>query len=86
MLLQRLKEFAESERFVLPPRLYSRRPIRYLIDLDSNGRLLSDFPIDTSDPGDWEVRRVYSGWLQLSPDRKASRRYYWQTTPNTPLE
>ena len=69
-MLQRLKEFAESERFVLPPRLYSRRPIRYLIDLDSNGRLLSDFPIDTSDPGDWEVRR---GIQRLAPTVSRSK-------------
>ena len=70
MLLQRLKEFAESERFILPPRLYSRRPIRYVIDLDSNGRLLSDFPIVTSNPGDREARR---GIQRMAPTVSRSK-------------
>ena len=47
-MLQSLKEFAEDERFDLPPTLYSRRPIRYLIDLDLNGKLRSPIPVDTS--------------------------------------
>lgn len=49
MLLQRLKEYAD-ERMDMPPMLYVERPIRYLIELDSAGRLLSPTPIDTADP------------------------------------
>ena len=50
-MLQRLNEFAEGGRFELPPTLYSSRPIRYLIDLDSEGRLLTQVPIDTRELG-----------------------------------
>lgn len=49
MLLQRLSEYAG--RLNLPPNLYSEVPVRYIIDLDSQGRLLSPRPVDTADPG-----------------------------------
>ena len=48
MFLQRLIEY--SERLNLPPTLYSEAPVRYIIDLDRNGRLLSRSPTDTADP------------------------------------
>ena len=60
MLLQRLKEYAE-ERLSLPPTLYSEVPIRYIIELDSEGRMLGNSPTDSSDPASpstrWGVRR-----------------------------
>ncbi len=55
MLLQRLKEY--SQRLDLPPTLYSEGPLRYIIDLDSNGRLLSPTPIDISDPANPRTKR-----------------------------
>ena len=64
MLLQRLREFAEGERFDVPPTLYSLRPIRYLIDLGYDGHLLSPTPIDTSVPGSRAGRR---GTLRMAP-------------------
>ena len=64
MLLQRLRDFAEDGRFEVPPTLYSLRPIRYLIDLDSAGRLLSPTPVDTSDPGSRATRR---GTQRMAP-------------------
>ena len=64
MLLQRLRDFAEDGRFKVPPTLYSPRPIRYLIDLDSDGRLLSPTPIDNSDPGSRATRR---GTQRMAP-------------------
>ncbi len=47
MLLQRLKEYAET-RMILPPPLYVEAPVRYVIDLDNRGRLLNFEPIDTA--------------------------------------
>lgn len=48
MFLQRLIEY--SARLNLPPTLYSEAPVRYIIDLDRDGRLLSRSPTDTADP------------------------------------
>ncbi len=48
MLLQRLKEYAD-QRMSLAPRLYTEAPVRYVIDLDAQGRLLNPEPIDTAD-------------------------------------
>lgn len=62
MLMQRLTEFSESSD--VSPRLYSRRPIRYLISLDDEGRLLDPVPVDTSDPKDVHRRR---GSVRLAP-------------------
>ena len=66
MFLQRLREYAEEGRksFNLPPTLYSLRPIRYVIDLDSSGGPLSPIPVDTSDPGSRNTRR---GAPRLAP-------------------
>ena len=56
-MLQRLKEFAEGEHFDLPPPFYSRRPVRYIIDLDRDGHPLAPVPLDTSEPGSQKTRR-----------------------------
>ncbi len=64
MLLQRLKEFADTNTSDPAPRLYSRRPIRYVIDLDDDGHLLSPEVVDTSDSKD-EFRR--KGTVRLAP-------------------
>lgn len=55
MLLQRLEAYAE--RLKLPPRLYSENPVRYIVDLDAEGNLLSSTPIDTADPSSARTRR-----------------------------
>src|SRR5215213_4691171 len=47
MLLQRLCDYAD-QRLSLPPSNYQEQPIRYVIDLDRDGRFLSI--IDTADP------------------------------------
>lgn len=54
MLLQRLVEYAEG-RLDLPPPLYSEAPVRYIIDLDGDGRLLG--LSDTAEPKDPKRRR-----------------------------
>lgn len=56
MLLQRLKEYAD-ERMTLPPALYSEAPVRYIVELDGNGRLLSTEPVDTADPSSPATRK-----------------------------
>jgi CRISPR-associated protein Csd1 len=63
MLLQRLKEYAD-QRLVLPPTLYNETPVRYIIELDSNGRLLNPRPTDTADPASPRTRR---GQRRLAP-------------------
>jgi CRISPR-associated protein Csd1 len=55
MLLQRLSEYAD--RLALPPRLYSEQPVRYIVELDSSGKLLSDELTDTADPASRRTRR-----------------------------
>jgi CRISPR-associated protein Csd1 len=50
MLLQRLKEYAERHRDELPPSLYDAVRVRYIIELDEEGELLSNQPTDLSDP------------------------------------
>src|SRR5713226_5749379 len=57
MLLQRLKELTQRPGFTLPPRLYAEGPVRYLIELDRTGRLLSPTPLDLADPGSPATRR-----------------------------
>lgn len=54
MLLQRLSEYAE--RIDLPPSLYASSPVRYIIELDGGGRLLTPVPIDTADPASRETK------------------------------
>ncbi|MCG8350082.1 MAG: type I-C CRISPR-associated protein Cas8c/Csd1 [Chloroflexales bacterium] len=56
MLLQRLKEYADW-RMELPPVLYNEAPVRYIIELDGNGRLLSPRPTDTADPSNPKTKR-----------------------------
>ncbi len=56
MLLRELKRYAE-ERMDLPPTLYISAPVRYIIELDPQGRLLTPEPIDTSDPANRSTRR-----------------------------
>ena len=55
-MLRELKRYAE-ERMKLPPTLYSPAPVRYIIELDSDGRLLTPEPIDTADPANRATRR-----------------------------
>ncbi len=49
MLLQKLREYSNRTTFELGPRLYWTAPLRYLIELDSEGRLLSQVPGDLAD-------------------------------------
>ena len=56
MLLQRLCDYARRLDLPPPP-LYSERPVRYIVDLDASGRLLSPRPTDTADPADRRTRR-----------------------------
>lgn len=51
MLLQRLVEYADrlEERDELAPPLYSKKWVRYVIDLDGSGRLLNPQPFDLSE-------------------------------------
>jgi len=55
MLLQALCEYAQQLK--LPPTLYAEGPLRYIIQLDGSGRLLSSRPIDTADPSSPRTRR-----------------------------
>ena len=64
MLLQRLREHAESNVFDLPPVLYSPRPVRYVIDLDRRGRLLNPESLDTRSQNNEESR---VGMVMLAP-------------------
>jgi len=48
MLLQRWSDYAD--RLAQPPPGYKPTPIRYFIELDGEGRLVSRRPIDTADP------------------------------------
>lgn len=57
MLLQRLAEY--SARLDLPPTLYSETPVRYVIELDAEGRLLNPEPVDTADPSTPRTRRGF---------------------------
>ena len=63
MLLQKLVEF-EADGFEAPPPMYALKPVRYLVDLDSDGSLLNLTPIDTSDPDDRRTRR---GFMRMVP-------------------
>jgi CRISPR-associated protein Csd1 len=55
MLLQRLVEYANRSN--LPPTLYSEVPVRYVIELDRQGRLLNPEPTDTADPSNPRTKR-----------------------------
>ncbi|MDP9469828.1 MAG: type I-C CRISPR-associated protein Cas8c/Csd1 [Chloroflexota bacterium] len=65
MLLQRLREYAERQLH-LPPPMYQEQPIRYLFDLDRNGRMHGP-PIDTADPAN---KATKSGSRFLAPHVK----------------
>jgi CRISPR-associated protein Csd1 len=55
MLLQQLEAYAE--RLDLPPRLYQERPVRYIIELDDDGRLIGEGLIDLADRSSPRTRR-----------------------------
>lgn len=61
MLLQRLRDY--SERLSLPPTLYSELAVRYIIELDGDGRCHGI--IDTADPSMPRTRR---GQLRYMPE------------------
>ncbi|MPZ22826.1 MAG: type I-C CRISPR-associated protein Cas8c/Csd1 [Dehalococcoidia bacterium] len=65
MLLQKLVEY--SGRMNLPPPLYREKPLRYIIELDSNGRFLG--LTDAADPADRELGR---GQPRALPDVQRS--------------
>jgi len=67
MLLQRLRDY--SQRLHLPPTLYSESAIRYIIELDADGRLLNKHPTDTADPSSPRTRR---GQRRLVPQIQRS--------------
>ncbi len=51
MLLQRLNEYGARQDAVPDlPSLYSKTPVRYIINLDDDGRLLNPRPTDTANP------------------------------------
>jgi len=54
MLLQRLKEYADT-RMDLPPQLYSETPVRYIIELNALGQPLG--LTDTADPANPKTKR-----------------------------
>lgn len=56
MLLQKLVDY--SERLDLPPTLYRKLPVRYVLNLDGNGRFTG--LIDTADPASRATRRGQS--------------------------
>lgn len=56
MLLQRLKEYADK-RMDMPPVLYTEAPVRYIIELDAAGQLLTPRPTDTADPSSPKTKR-----------------------------
>ena len=57
MFLQRLNEYAARDDVPVPPTYYRRVPVRYLIELDAQGRPLTPVPVDTADSDDRAARR-----------------------------
>src|SRR5579859_1046002 len=55
MLLQELNEYAH--RLELPPHLYIETPVRYVIELDRDGKPRSRQPTDTADSTNPATRR-----------------------------
>ena len=53
-----------ADRLDLPPRFYSERAVRYWIDLDTDGNLISPTPTDTADSSS---RATRAGTLRLTP-------------------
>lgn len=64
MFLKRLVELSERAEYAPPPANYGPMPIRYLIELDSSGRLLKPTLTDTADPSLPGMRR---GRTRLAP-------------------
>jgi CRISPR-associated protein Csd1 len=62
VLLKRLAEY--SERLGLRPTLYADAAVRYIVELDSSGRLLRPEPVDISDPTTLRTKR---GQRRLMP-------------------
>lgn len=61
MLLQKLVEYASS-RIEQTPRLYAERPIRYVVELDTDGN-----PLSMTDTSDCSNRRTRNGTSRLAP-------------------
>jgi len=57
VFLQRLVEYSQRPEFGLLPRNYAPTPIRYLIELDAEGRLIKPTLTDTADPEQRDSRR-----------------------------
>ena len=57
MLLQKLVEYANSPELDMPPRGYRKKPVRYIIELRSDGSLASTIPTDTADLSSRKARR-----------------------------
>lgn len=55
MLLEKLTEYAERQG-AAPPAMYQEQPVRYLIDLDADGRMFGP-PVDTADPKNKATQR-----------------------------
>lgn len=55
MLLQELVEYAERQEKLAPP-LYNRKWVRYVIDLDAEGKLLNPEPYDLAETDDGQRR------------------------------
>ncbi|HVB80033.1 MAG TPA: type I-C CRISPR-associated protein Cas8c/Csd1 [Candidatus Binataceae bacterium] len=67
MLLRRLAEY--SDRLEPWPMLYAEAPVRYIIELDSDGNLLTPEPVDTAEPANPRTRR---GQRRLVPQIQRS--------------
>ncbi|HEU5432634.1 MAG TPA: type I-C CRISPR-associated protein Cas8c/Csd1, partial [Thermomicrobiales bacterium] len=65
MVMERLREYAER-CLSLPPPMYQEQPIRYIIELDRNGRAVGA-PIDTANPSEPAAKR---GGRRLAPHIK----------------
>ncbi len=63
MLLQRLKEYAGT-RMTLPPENYDSLPVRYIFEIDLQGRPLKPDPSDTADKANKATQR---GERRLTP-------------------
>jgi CRISPR-associated protein Csd1 len=68
MLLRRLVDY--SDRLESRPTLYSEVPVRYIVELDGSGNLLSPEITDTSDPKSSHAKR---GEFQLMPQIQRSK-------------
>lgn len=69
MLLQRLVELTERPAFDHTPTLYARVPVRYIVELKSDGSLATPHLTDTADPSDRAMRR---GQPRLMPQVQRS--------------